>query len=32
MAASGVEDPGFAEVTSLDSLHLAQRALGLPER
>jgi NitT/TauT family transport system substrate-binding protein len=32
MAASGVEDPGFAEVTSLDSLHLAQAAAGLPER
>jgi len=32
LAASGVEDPGFEEVTSLDSLHLAQRALGLPER
>jgi NitT/TauT family transport system substrate-binding protein len=32
LAASGVEDPGYAEVTSLDSLHMAQRALGLPER
>ena len=32
MAASGIDDPGFAEVTTLDSLHLAQAALGLPER
>jgi NitT/TauT family transport system substrate-binding protein len=32
MEASGVEDPGFGEVTSFDSLHLAQKALGLPER
>ena len=32
LEASGVEDPGFEEVTSLDALHLAQRSLGLPER
>lgn len=32
MAASGVEDPGFTEVTNLDALHVAQKALGLPER
>jgi NitT/TauT family transport system substrate-binding protein len=32
LEASGVEDPGYEEVTSLDSLHLAQRSLGLPER
>lgn len=32
MLASGIDDPGFASVTSLDSLHLAQAALGLPER
>jgi NitT/TauT family transport system substrate-binding protein len=32
LEASGVEDPGFEETTSLDSLHLAQRSLGLPER
>jgi NitT/TauT family transport system substrate-binding protein len=32
MAASGVDDPGFAEVTDLEALHAAQRALGMPER
>jgi len=32
MEASGVDDPGFAEVTNLEYLHAARRALGLPER
>jgi NitT/TauT family transport system substrate-binding protein len=32
LEASGVEDPGFEETTDLTALHLAQRALGLPER
>ena len=32
LEASGVEDPGFETVTMLDSLHLAQRSLGIPER
>lgn len=32
LAASGVEDPGFENVTSLEALHAAQRSLGLPER
>jgi len=32
IAASGVEDPGFDVMTNLESLHAAQRSLGLPER
>jgi NitT/TauT family transport system substrate-binding protein len=32
MAASGVTDPGYDTVVTLDALHAAQRSLGLPER
>ncbi len=32
LEASGVEDPGFDAVTDLSALHVAQKALGLPER
>jgi NitT/TauT family transport system substrate-binding protein len=31
LASSGVDDPGYDEVTRLDALHAAQAALGLPE-